>query len=62
MSHLVTHHKEKLVLLQLLDQRVPKDNALGLQETRHIGIDRLGIDTLVDLKDAASLDARPICE
>ena len=58
--HLVSHHHEKLLAIQLRENRVPQHDALGRAKAGDIGIDRVGVFALGDLEYAAALDSRAL--
>src|SRR5262245_59089623 len=60
MSHLVPHHEEQFVLVQLRDGRVPQDYALGGAEAGDVGVECFRIFALSDLIDATAMDAGPL--
>ena len=57
-AHLVPHHHQQLGLVELGDHGIPEYDPLGIEHTRHVGVDGLGVGALVDLEYPASLDAR----
>ena len=62
MAHLVRHDEEDLVGVELGENGVPEDDALGVEETGDVGVDRLGVDALVDLEDTTALDSGTLGE
>ena len=60
MSHLVAHDEQQLAIVHARDDGVPQDDPLGLPDARDIRIQRFGVDALVDLENAAALDARAV--
>ncbi len=62
MTHLMSHHKEEFLFIQLVDDRIPQDDAFRIHEARDVRIDLFRVDALVHLKDAASFNASLVSE
>ena len=58
MPHLVGHDDQQLFLLEAGNQGIPENDPLGAKHPRDVGVERLGVDALVDLEDPAAFDSR----
>jgi len=47
----VRHDEEQALALDLGEDGVPEDDPLGAPQPGDVGVDRLGVDALVDLED-----------
>src|SRR5208337_5202218 len=59
MPHLVGHDNQQFFLLKAGNQGIPENDPLGAKHPRDVGVERLGVDALVDLEDPAAFDSRP---